>query len=332
MNHGITRRHWLAGVTAAFATACDRLDVDVDPRSGGFATPEGIVPISPIGGFYVYEYRDQPRVDIASWTCTIAIDETVTHELTAAFLDTLTPVEIEHTLQCIGGNPRNTLISNAVWGGLPFEDVLDALGGLDIPQDTVEIIFRGADAYHTSIPLSDLTEERIWLVWEMNGEPLPPEHGAPCRFLVLGRYGTKNVKWPVEIDFTPEPYFGHWESGDWSKDATYQVNGYIFNPLDGTSQTGDVRIFGTAFGGSDPITRVEITFDDGATWTDTQLDYNPGPDRWTLWSYLLTGADGVVDCRIRVTAASGAQTNTWENLTQADGYDGGMRISFRVTP
>lgn len=330
MTGGFTRRHWLKGAAAAFAaTGCDRLDIDVQPKPGGFATADGVAAITPNAGFYVYQYGGRPEVDLATWTCPLRVGDEVRATLDVSVLEGFTPIEIEHTLQCIGGNPRNALISNAVWGGLPFEEVLAQLG-VTVPDTTLEIIFRGADDYDTSIPFTDLEDERIWLVWEMNGEPLPPAHGAPCRFLVIGRYGTKNVKWPVEVTFTPQPFVGYWEGFNWSADATYQVNGFIFNPLEGSLQDDGVRIFGTAHAGSDPIERVDITFDDGQTWEPTTLTYSPGANRWTLWDYVLSGRSGEVTARIRVTAGSGAQTTTHENLDQLDGYDGGMQVVFRV--
>lgn len=330
MTGGFTRRHWLKGAAAAFAaTGCDRLDVDIQPKPGGFATPDGVAPVTPNAGHYVYQYGAAPEFDVSTWSCPISTSDGVQATLDVSVFEGLTPIEIEHTLQCIGGSPRNALISNAVWGGLPFEDVLADLG-VDWPDSVVEIIFRGADDYHTSIPVADLENERVWIVWEMNGEPLPAANGAPCRFLVIGRYGTKNVKWPVEITFSNQPYTGYWEGLDWSKDATYQVNGYIFNPLEGSLHDDGVRIFGTAYGGMDAIERVDITFDDGETWEPATLTYSPGANRWTLWEYVLSGASGEVTARVRVTAASGAQTTTHENLDQLNGYDGGMQVVFRV--
>lgn len=329
MASAITRRHWLKGMAAAFAaTGCDQLDVDIQPQPGGFATSDGIEPITPTEGFYVYEHGTQPTFEQEDWTMIL---RTSLGDITidATWFEGRTPIAIEHTLQCIGGNPRNTLISNAIWGGLPFEEVLADLG-VDVPADVVEIIFRGADNYHTSIPVEDLEDEKIWLVWEMNGEPLTFDHGAPCRFLVIGRYGTKNVKWPVLVEFTDTPYTGFWESTGWSQDASYQVNGFIFQPQEGSVQTGDVLIFGTAHAGEDPIERVELSTDEGATWFDAEITYSPGPNRWTLWRSTVTGLRGNVEARVRVTSASGATTVGIEDPDQSDGYQGGMRVRFTV--
>ena len=38
------------------------------------------------------------------------------------------------------------------------------------------------------------------LAYEMNGAPLPPQHGFPVRLVVPGWYGMAHVKWLVGIE------------------------------------------------------------------------------------------------------------------------------------
>ena len=45
----------------------------------------------------------------------------------------------------------------------------------------------------------------------MNGEPLPPEHGAPLRLYAAVKLGYKMVKYLTEVRFLPEPTGGFWE-------------------------------------------------------------------------------------------------------------------------
>lgn len=322
---------------AAVLPACDRVAIEVEPKDGA-ANPDGLPPITPNEFFYVYEQHlppDTERYDPDDWSMELRINGEVVGTMDNSYFDAHVPIEIEHTLQCIGGNPRNTLINNAVWGGMPFDEVLAELG-ISIPESTIELKMQGNDRagdtgrYSTSIPISDVTEGRVWLVWEMNGVPLPFEHGAPCRFLVQGRYGTKNVKWPQHIDLIDEPYRGYWESLNWSNSAEYRVNGFILNPSDGTSHVPGVLIWGTAHAGDDPVARVEITYDDGASWQDTEIYYSPGANRWTLWRIAYDGAPGDVTARLRVTTESGEVSVGPAGSNQAEGYNGGMEIRFEV--
>ena len=52
-------------------------------------------------------------------------------------------------------------------------------------------------AYERALPIGEV--EHALLVYEMNGAPLPPQHGFPLRLVVPGWYGMQNVKWLTRI-------------------------------------------------------------------------------------------------------------------------------------
>jgi DMSO/TMAO reductase YedYZ molybdopterin-dependent catalytic subunit len=45
------------------------------------------------------------------------------------------------------------------------------------------------------LPLERLAAGAVLLAYELNGSPLPAEHGFPVRLVVPGYYGTNSVKW-----------------------------------------------------------------------------------------------------------------------------------------
>ena len=295
---------------------------------------EDIAPVTPTSEFYVQSCgcggtRD---IDPDAWRLSIRGNGTELGSLDLAYLRGLPARDREHTLECIGGSPHYPQISNAVWTGLPLPEILDGLG-IAAPASATEIRFDSSDGYYVTVPASDLGKP-LWLVWEMNGEPLTVDHGAPARILNPGRYGTKNPKWLLSLDFIDEPELGYWEERAWSNEATYLANGYILSPPTLTSaDRSGVLLLGTAFAGSDPIAKVEITADGGETWEDAEITYSPGPDVWTLWRYAWQPPGrGTFTLQVQVTTESGAQSHTEapRGTDQLHGYDGGMEIELEV--
>ena len=65
------------------------------------------------------------------------------------------------------------------------------------------------------------------LAYEMDGKPLPREHGAPVRVVIPAMYGYKNTKWVARITVAREPVDGFWEERGYDRDAWVgRSNGY----------------------------------------------------------------------------------------------------------
>jgi len=324
-----------AGGTIALP-ACDQLDVRVKNNPDAILYDEDgkpyIPPITDIEEFYRYQCCGRPEVDPDTWVLEFRDRGQVLGTLDKAYLDTLPVTEIELTLECIGASPRNPNINNAIWGGMPLAEVLAGLGIPDPGPAIREIRMAGADAYHASLPVETLADAPIWLIWEMNGESLPPEHGHPARLMVPGRYGIKNLKWITEIEYVDEIWEGYWDKFGWDHQGIYKVNGYILVPPSESVNDPPVFILGTAFAGTDPVVQVEISSNGGKTWKDCVLEYAPGPNRWVLWSYVFDPArSGAHTLEIRCTTASGAVTVGPNATDSKAGYDGGQRINLMVT-
>lgn len=323
----LDRRQLLIG-GATVVAACDTLELP------GGSTPvapgEVLDPITPTDQFYVTSCCGTPTVDRDAWSLEFRANGAPLGSIDLAGLEALDAREKEHTLQCIGGGPSNPSIGNALWSGLPVREIMDLLG-VSVPASAVEIKFTGADGYETSVPVADL-DGPMWLVWAINGEPLPDAHGTTARILNPGRYGTKNPKWITAFDFIDEPFVGYWERSGWSNDATYQPNGLIAAPGYGTTlAAGPVRVLGTAFAGRDPIARVQVSTDGGATFSDAEITYGGKQDAWTLWAFDWDAEPGEHRVRVRVTTASGAtDTGDPEGTDHLHGYDGGMEIRVTV--
>ena len=169
--------------------------------------------LTPIEEHFVCHRNDIPEIDAEEWTISLTGDADAT--LSLADLEEAYPtVAVAHTMECAGNGrgqhrPETGSVqwefeatATAVWTGVPLESVLrdhgvespdgrwlTAVGG--DPSD-------GEDVFARSIPLEKALEDCL-LATEMNGRPLPPEHGAPVRLIVPGWYGVNNVKWVAEL-------------------------------------------------------------------------------------------------------------------------------------
>ena len=65
--------------------------------------------------------------------------------------------------------------------------------------------------YTTNLPLPDVTGGRAWVVWEVDGQPLPREHGGPARLLVPHLYFWKSAKWIAGLRLLDHDEPGFWE-------------------------------------------------------------------------------------------------------------------------
>ncbi|MFC3051720.1 molybdopterin-dependent oxidoreductase [Kordiimonas pumila] len=88
------------------------------------------------------------------------------------------------------------------WKGVPLATILMMAG---LKPDTRFIIFHCSDGdgknyYYESIDLFDAFHPQTILAYEMNGEPLPVQHGAPIRLRVELQIGYKNAKYIERIE------------------------------------------------------------------------------------------------------------------------------------
>lgn len=321
-------RRSLLGASAASVViaACEpALDEGTGPGPG---TPvpdeEPIAPITPSEAFYITTYDPAavpPETWTEGWSVTFAVEGEDAATIDLAGLRAVGSEEVEHTLECIG-NTSDRAISNATWTGVRLAAVLDALG-ID-PGDAAWMRIQCGDDYETCIPLSDL-DLRTMLVWQMNGEPLLIDHGAPVRMLTPGRYGMKNPKWITRIDFVAEYVDGTWEAGGWSDAAPYKLHSWFHFPDYGdTLERAGATLQGSAFAGAVAIAKVEVSTDGGASWQEAEITYTGPYHCWTLWRLSWTPpAAGTYTLLVRATDADGVVQEDREPYdANLDGYDG----------
>ena len=177
--------------------------------------------------FYILQIGDPKVLDAAKWQMAITgLIEKPMLLLRLEDIVAMESVEVTRTLKCIGDPIGTEQMSNAHWKGVRLRDLLEKVG----PKPEVKVVvFRCADGYHTAIPLEDAMREETLLAYEMNGVPLPTEHGFPIRLLNPGHYGTKNPKWIVNIQLA-EAHESYWEKRGWDPIANVKLGTMIGTP------------------------------------------------------------------------------------------------------
>ena len=294
-----------------------------------------VQPITPNDLFYcVTKNVIDPKVNIDLWH--LEIGGLVQNRATWRFQDLVgfKPSTQETTLMCISNGLDAGLISNAVWKGLPLHDLLDQAGVL---SNAARVRLQGVDNYTDTIPLEKAMEPTTLLAYEMNGAPLPDRHGYPLRVIVPGYFGEKNVKWLTRIEVTDANAKGFYEAQGWGPNFIVPTRSRIDVPDDWAFMSlgkliDPIEVKGIAFGGDRGISRVELSFDDGKTWSDAEIYYSGGDLAWSLWKAQWTPA-AASDYALVVRATDGeGDVQEWEeDRGPFSGVSGLHRINVRVT-
>ena len=240
-------------------------------------------------------------------------------------------------------------IGHAEWTGVPLRVILQEAG---LKPSALEVMFEGHDrgtepdhpepmAFARSLPLAKALDPDTLLAVRMNGELLEPRHGAPLRLLVPGWYGVASVKWLRRIEVIDHPFRGYFQTTKYTvqRRTAHGLETVIVGPMAVKSEIlrpradevlglGTNRLFGVAWGGPEPVARVEVSTDAGHTWKDADLLGPRAAHSWTLWEYLWEVAEaGEYTLLVRARAADG-QVQPLEH----DPLSGGYQIHFSRSP
>jgi DMSO/TMAO reductase YedYZ molybdopterin-dependent catalytic subunit len=97
--------------------------------------------------------------------------------------------------------------------GMTFTGVsVDALLAVARPlPEASHVLVYSHTGYTTNLPLGDVTGDRAWVAWEVDGQPLPVDHGGPARLLVPHLYFWKSAKWVAGLRVLDHDEPGFWE-------------------------------------------------------------------------------------------------------------------------
>ena len=144
------------------------------------------------------------------WSLTVDGEET--RSLGMADIRSLPKVEIITELKCIEGWSRILK-----WGGARFRDFAGKYAPVDNDPNGYVTLEPPDGDYYVGLDMPSAMHPQTLLCYEMNGQPLTPEHGAPLRLVIPVKYGIKNLKRIGRIAFTDTRPADYWaERGyDW---------------------------------------------------------------------------------------------------------------------
>ena len=301
--------------------------------------------LTPADDFFFVSHYGHPEIDPATWRLGIDGLVAHPGSLSLAELKARPRKQVEFTLECSGNNGFPIFtggVGNAVWGGAALARVLKNARPL---KSATEVVFWGADSGTVTIRdnsgvvspptpgtgtgTPDPDNPDVWdititehfarsmsideamaagnlLCYEMNGKPLPVEHGFPVRLIAPGWYGVANVKWLERIELTDQRYAGRFMARDYvtfreHTDAAGKTTWTFQNvgpfrlksaPAKVTrtvqGNTSRYRVIGVAWGG--PVARVEVSID-GGPWRRARVVDPDSRGRaskalaWNFWTY-----------------------------------------------
>jgi DMSO/TMAO reductase YedYZ molybdopterin-dependent catalytic subunit len=286
--------------------------VDAQPDGRGIKWENLESWITPNETVFAVSHYGTPTVDLATHKLEITGLVKKGRTLTVDDLRKRPRKDVIATLECSGNSSSPSFagaIGNVRWTGTPLGLLLRECAPLD---RAIEVVFFGADEkiekirdkdylqnFARALSLHDAMREDIILAYDMNGQPLPKEHGAPLRLVVPGWFGIAWVKWLSRIEVLDRRYMSKYMAREYvtirgeEKDGKTIWRETSVGPIDVKSvvarafrlKNGDIRLTGAAWTDGTPLKGVEVQVDDGL-WKPAEIDRaHQGKYTWKFWNY-----------------------------------------------
>jgi DMSO/TMAO reductase YedYZ molybdopterin-dependent catalytic subunit len=286
--------------------------------------------------FFVRNHTRTPSLDIAKWRLKVE-GSGVQRSLDLTYDDVLglPSVSVIRFVEC-AGNGRSFFaevqgkkaqgtqwklgaIGVAEWTGVPLREVLDRAG---LKKTAVDLMPEGLDdlKVRRPMPLAKALEEDTLLVYAMNGQPLPPDHGFPVRVLMPGWIGIANIKWVGRIEVSEKPLFSSWNTEtyvligpDYKPNPTSKgpvlssqsLKSALELPWGGEIGSGRKLVRGRSWSPFGKIAKVEYSVNQGASWNTARLRDPNIAAAWARWDFDWEAKPGKHNIRVRAADEKG---------------------------
>ncbi len=281
-------------------------------------------------GFFRRDRHVHPEIDQQSWQLQlggVASPRAFSYQDLEAFQQ----AKVACVAECAGNGNHLMgsagLMGQACWLGPTVESLIEACGG---PGEATHFVFHGSDtlgprgAYHYGLSWEEIRRSGAILALRHCEEPLTRARGFPVRLVVPGVYAMAYVKWLARIDGLTERWRGFFNDvlynnkrlvdGKWVKEQARWIS--LKSVLTRCRhREGGWELVGWAWGGGEPIARVEVTTDAGQSWHDAELttvhtvrdlSHEEARHAWTEFRYRWEGPEpGTYLLASRATNARG---------------------------
>lgn len=259
--------------------------------------------LTPNIDFFVRNHFATPTINADKWN--LEITGLVSSPAKFSYSDLLLMSSLRRpaTIECAGNRSGGAGVGTAAWSGVPLAELLKQAG---VRSGASTVVLHGADSgggetlppgthYARGIPLERAVDPSTLLAYEMNGEPLPADHGFPLRAVVPGWYGMDSVKWLTRIEVLGQPFDGYFQkeeyvaltSGGGRTPVTrMQVSSKFLRPSEGEEiRDKTYHVEGVAWAGERKVAKVEVRVDPGGAWQSADLATPSAVMVWTHFSY-----------------------------------------------
>lgn len=195
------------------------------------------------------------------------------------------------TAQAVAG-----MSSNTEWTGVPLATLFREAG---VRPEGRWFLAEGGDQCRLtrSVPIEKAWDDAM-VVWAQNGEPLRPAQGYPLRLLLPGWEGNINIKWLQRLELGTRPWMTRWETSVYTdplangtaRQFSFDIDAksIITSPSfpDVLEAPGWRPVTGLAWSGRGRVTRVEVSTDGGARWSDAELQGPSLPKAHVRFQYM----------------------------------------------
>ena len=296
----------------------------------------------PVDRFFVRNHTSTPLIDAAGWRLRLT-GAGLRHgpvELTYDDLRRLPAHTVTTPVECAGNGrsffttQQGQTVSGTAWGlgaigvarwrGVRLATVLRRAG---LSPAAVDVLPSGLDPNFVTggvdlgpvrrpLPLRKALDD-VLIAYEMNGEPLPPDHGFPARLIVPHWIGIASIKWLGSIEVSDEPLFSPWNTQFYrlfgpgfpaeGQPFDRQVIKSAFELDRGARLTAGrpTRLRGRSWSADGAIHHVDVSTNGGRHWRRARRVGGSEGAAWQRWELDWRPAEGEHELLARATDVRG---------------------------